>query len=178
MADENDFVEESIKQLHSQTSRGGFDERIFTEPLSSVSPPPPAIVEPQATIDHCVLLMQKRGVGCVLVASVGKLMGIFTERDVLTKVACNNLDTTQTLVQRVMTADPETLRLSDSIAYALNLMSIGGYRHIPLVDASTKPVGVVSSRDIMTHIVEFFPRSILNLPTQPRGNYARHREGA
>ena len=77
-----------------------------------------------------------------------------------------------------MTANPESLRMTDSIAYALNKMSVGGYRHIPLVDNASAPVGVISVKDIINYIVRFFPKSIMNLPTLPRQNYTQEREGA
>jgi CBS domain-containing protein len=57
-------------------------------------------------------------------------------------------------------------------------MSLGGYRHIPIVDTTLAPVGVISVRDIITYLVRFFPKSVMNLPTLPRGNYAKEREGA
>jgi CBS domain-containing protein len=84
----------------------------------------------------------------------------------------------KTPVRKLMTGNPETLRPSDSIAYALNKMSLGGYRHIPLVDNSDAPVGVISVKDIVNYLVKLFPKSVMNLPTLPRGNYAREREGA
>ena len=73
--------------------------------------------------------------------------------------------------------NPEYLRPTDSIAYALNMMSIGGYRHVPLVDNARVPVGVISVKDLVGYIVRFFPKSVMNLPTLPRGNYAQEREG-
>ena len=76
-----------------------------------------------------------------------------------------------------MTSNPESLRPTDSIAYALNKMSLGDYRHIPLVNSAREPVGIVSVKDIVTYLVRFFPKSIMNLPTMPRQNYTREREG-
>jgi CBS domain-containing protein len=123
-------------------------------------------------------LMQEGRVGCVLVVLGGRLMGIFTERDVLIHVVGRSVDAVKTPVRRLMTADPEYLRPTDSIAYALNAMSLGGYRHIPLVDDARRPVGVISVRDVINYLVRLFPKSVMNLPTLPRQNYAREREGA
>jgi CBS domain-containing protein len=55
---------------------------------------------------------------------------------------------------------------------------VGGYRHIPLVDESLTPVGIISVRDIINYIVRLFPKSVINLPTLPRQNYTQQREGA
>ncbi|MGH2575518.1 MAG: CBS domain-containing protein, partial [Ignavibacteria bacterium] len=71
---------------------------------------------------------------------------------------------------------PETLNYSDSIANALNLMSIGGYRHIPIVDNENRPAGVISIKDIVNFIVDHFHDEILNLP--PKVKHPSSREGA
>ena len=118
------------------------------------------------------------GIGCVLICRAGKLKGIFTERDVLAEVVGRGIDPAKTPVRKLMTENPEYLRPTDSIAYALNKMSVGGYRHVPLVDNARVPVGVISVKDLIGYIVHFFPKSIMNLPTLPRQNYAREREGA
>ena len=67
-----------------------------------------------------------------------------------------------------MTADPETLRPEDRIAWALKLMHVGGYRHVPLTDETGRPVGVISVKDIVDFIVDLFPAPVLNLPPDPR----------
>jgi CBS domain-containing protein len=66
-----------------------------------------------------------------------------------------------------MTPDPETLRPDHGIALALNRMTDGGYRHIPLVDAEGRPVGIVAMRDIVRFIVSMFPDAVLNVPPDP-----------
>ena len=130
-----------------------------TEPVSSLVQGPAVTIGPEATIQH---------IGCVLVAgSDGKLAGIFTERDLLNRVAGRRLEWRSTRVADYMTRDPESLRPDDRIVWALNLMHVGGYRHVPLVDASDRPVGVVSVKDIVSFLVELFPAAVLNLPPDP-----------
>ncbi len=172
------FIEESIKGLEGAGEARTFDEKMLHVPLSMLEPATPVTVEPQTSALEAVAIMQEQRLGCVLVVRGSKLKGIFTERDVLTRVAGAGPDAGKAPVRKLMTANPETLRPTDSIAYALNLMSLGGYRHIPVVDASGAPLGVVSVKDIIRYLVSFFPKSVLNLPTLPRGNYAREREGA
>ena len=89
-------------------------------------------------------------------------------RDLLNKVAGRKLDWSECRVADFMTRDPETLRPDDRIVWALNLMHVGGYRHVPLVDAANRPVGVISIKDIVQFIVELFPAAVLNLPPDPR----------
>lgn len=139
----------------------------------------PVCVAPAASIRHTIDDMNERRTGCVLVVEPDdRLVGVFTERDVLTKIVGRDIDLDATPVSDVMTADPECLTLDDGIAYALNMMSVGGFRHIPLVDADRRPTGVVAMRDIVDYIVDMFPEAVLNLPPSPAHGIARAREGA
>ncbi|MFQ5675626.1 MAG: CBS domain-containing protein, partial [bacterium] len=60
----------------------------------------------------------------------------------------------KTQVKEVMTANPEYLFMDDEIAFALNRMHVGGFRHIPLVNLENTPQGVISVRDIAARLVE------------------------
>jgi CBS domain-containing protein len=93
-------------------------------------------------------------------------VGIFTERDVLWRVVPRAVDLDATPVSEVMTRDPETLPADCQMAQALRTMALGGYRHIPLVDDSGRPTGLVSMRQIVESLVELFPDEILNAPPE------------
>jgi CBS domain-containing protein len=173
-----EFIEESIRSLKSREADRPIDEQVLKAPVGVLQPREPIVVEPQTPVLEAVALMQEHRVGCVLVTRAGKLKGIFTERDVLTTVVGRAVDVSKTPVRKLMTPNPEYLRPTDSIAHALNKMSIGGYRHVPLVNNALTPVGVISVRDIVNYLVRFFPKSVMNLPILPRGNYAKEREGA
>ena len=174
----DEFISETIRTLSPSETTQVFGEEMLHSPISVLEPRVPIVVEPQTTVLEAVTLMQTERVGCVLVARANKLKGIFTERDVLIQVIGRSVDAAKITVRKLMTANPEYLRPSDSIAYALNKMSVGGFRHVPLVDKRLVPVGVISVRDIVNYIVRFFPKSVLNLPTLPRQNYVQEREGA
>lgn len=139
---------------------------------------PPVCVAPSESLREAVLAMNEHRTGCVLVVREGRLVGVFTERDVLTKVIGREIDLDGVEVGMLMTPDPECLTLDDGIAYALNLMSVGGFRHIPLIDAEQRPTGVVSMRDVVDYIVDTFPEAVLNLPPSPAHGITRAREGA
>jgi CBS domain-containing protein len=106
----------------------------------------------------------------------GKMVGIFTERDVLTRVF-GRKDVDKLQVKDVMTANPQGFQPDDSIAYVLNAMSVGGYRHVPIVNDQGKPIAVVSVKDIVTFIIDHFPEEVLNLPPSPMRT-TEQREGA
>ncbi len=142
-------------------------EAIFEQPLGSVPRRELLVVPAFASVAEAIDLMNERHVGCVVVTSGERLVGIFTERDVLTKIAGLGNDPRETPLDAVMTRDPETLPESASIAYALRQMTDEGYRHVPLVDERYRPVGVVGLRDIVAWIVDLFPARLLNLPPVP-----------
>ena len=141
------------------------DEALET-PVGELMAENPITVSADATVVEAVNIMNERRTGCVLVQKAGKLVGIFTERDVLRKVVFREGNKTWK-VDAVMTANPETLPPTASIAYALNKMSVDGYRHIPIVDRDGKAIGVVSVKDIVNFVVDFFPDGVLNLPHDP-----------
>lgn len=126
--------------------------------------------------------MQREHRGCVLVTDDGtersKLTGIFTERDVLFRIVDRGRNPAALPIGDVMTSDPDTLSVHASIAYVLNKMSIGGFRHIPVVDDEHRPACVISVRDVVSFLVAAFPREIQNLPTDVDAAPPRTREGA
>jgi CBS domain-containing protein len=147
----------------ARTIRGA----IFSEPLGSVPQRETLTVSPTTSVADVIRSMNEHHVGCALVVRGEELVGIFTERDVLRKVAGSSLDLARTPVTEVMTARPETLPADASIAYALRKMSLEGYRHIPIVDEHHRPRGVVAVRDIVAWMAEMFHQSVLNLPPEP-----------
>lgn len=139
---------------------------LLSEPIRLLNPAPPLSVASTALVADALKLMKDKHIGCVLVIDDGKVSGIFTERDVLQRVA-GNADILRQPVSTVMTANPDVLGLEDGIAFAMNEMVVNGYRHIPIVDKEGRPVGIISVRDIVKYIVSLFPSAVLNLPPDP-----------
>jgi CBS domain-containing protein len=137
----------------------------------------PLVVDVSTTVVAAVNRMNEHRTGCVLVEKDGKLVGIFTERDVLRKVIYRE-GHQNWKVESVMTRHPTTLPETASVAYALNKMSVDGYRHIPIMDDAGQTVGVVSVKDIIHFVVEWFPESVLNLPSSPDKGISKAEDGA
>jgi CBS domain-containing protein len=76
-----------------------------------------------------------------------------------------------------MTPDPVTLPGDANVAFALNRMLVQGFRHIPLIDEQGHPIGVVSMRDLIEYLSDFFDKEVLHLPPEPRTAF-RNRDGA
>jgi len=146
--------------------------------LADIVTKAPLVVETTDTLAHVIRLMQAERHGCVVAVEAGKLAGIFTERDVLMKIAAHPIDLERTPVSAFMTHDPVTLPADSNLAFALYQMAIEGYRHIPLVDDAGRPTSVISMRDLMEYLSESFSRELLTLPPHPRSHQFRNREGA
>jgi CBS domain-containing protein len=153
------------------------ESALLLETLNNVTTQPPLVVDAGATLAETIGRMREGSRGCALVIEAGRLVGIFTERDVLMRVVGRPIDFERTAIRDYMTCDPVTLPSDSSVAFALNRMLIEGFRHIPLVDQQGHPTGVVSMRLLIEYLSDFFNRDLLNLPPEPRASF-RNREGA
>ena len=132
---------------------------------------------PSDRIDHVVQCMMQQRTGCVLVTGDdGRLTGIFTERDFVTRVVAQGRDVSQA-VENVMTPKPRTIARSATVLQAVELMGTDGYRHLPVMGEDGKPVGVLSVKDVVHYLVEYFPAKVYNLPPTPEHTNPA-REGA
>ncbi len=77
----------------------------------------------------------------------------------------------------VMTSPVEAFQPDDSIAFVLNAMHVGGYRHVPVIDEENRPIAVISVKDIIAFILDHFAEDVLNLPPSPV-RHTSQREGA
>jgi len=141
---------------------------ITEERLRVLSRRQPVTVEPGTSLADCVRAIQRTGTGdSVFVCDPsGRLVGVLTERDVFSRIVGGTVDLQQP-VEALMTTEPKTLDLDDTIRDAIVLMQTGRYRNVPLVDADRQLVGVVRQADIIKYIAESFPEELLNLPPRP-----------
>lgn len=159
-----------------------FDASLLREPLTALPHHRPVVLSLDATVTDAMRAMQRERHGYVIVTDDGtpqsKLAGIFTERDVLYKIVDKGRNPATLPLSEVMTPDPEVLPHDAPVAYVLNKMSVGGFRHVPVVDEEHRPVSVISVRDVVEFLVQAFPREVLNLPAEFRGGPPKSREGA
>jgi CBS domain-containing protein len=135
--------------------------------VSRLHPTPPFRVRPEQTVGEAVGLMRQQRVGCVLVCDGDRLLGIFTERDLMRRVLAAGRPL-GVPVSECMTPDPVVVHPKESIATAVRRMEEGGYRHLPVLDPGGPPVGVLSVKRIVHYLAEHFPSTIYNLPPDPR----------
>src|SRR5260221_7820210 len=94
--------------------------------------------------------MTERVVGsCVILDENEAVIGIFTERDLLTKIAYEGRDLKTTKLKEVMTAPPRTGYVEDSVLDSLRRMSQGRFRHLPIVDENNHLLGLLSQGDFV-----------------------------
>lgn len=136
----------------------------------------PVALGPDEALGAAISSMRERSVGCAIVTEHLKPIGIFTERDVLMKVLGPGLSL-GTPIADVMTANPQSIEEGCSVEVVIQKMHVGGFRHMPVVDASGHLKGVISVKRIVEYLVEHFPATVFNLPPRPTQEQTA-REGA
>jgi CBS domain-containing protein len=159
-----------------------FDAELLTSPLDVLPKRRPVVFPQTATVTEAMRAMQNEHRGCVVITEDGtpdsRLIGIFTERDILYRVVDRGRNPATLPLSEVMTVDPDGVPRGATLAWVLNEMAVGGFRHVPVVDAAGRPVFVISVRDVVHLLVEFFPTEILTLPPRYRESGVKTREGA
>jgi CBS domain-containing protein len=141
-----------LTQLDRPTSRDRVERSLMEDPVSVLQPRKAVTLGPDATVADAIAVMLTSDIGALLIVDAGgKLVGIFSERDLLTRVAGQADDYAGRKVSEFMTPDPETVRPTDTLAFALHKMDGGGYRHLPVLKDG-QPLGMVSVRDMLRHI--------------------------
>jgi CBS domain-containing protein len=142
---------QDLSQLDRPAPHDRVERSLMDDPVALLRPQPPVTLRAEASVGEAIGLMLAQDIGSVLVIDAEEqLLGIFSERDLLTKVA-GETDYANRPVRDFMTRRPETVLESDSLAFALHKMDCGGYRHLPVL-RDGKLVGIISVRDVMRHI--------------------------
>lgn len=118
--------------------------------MIKVARTPPILAAPDASVFHAVTLMAENNVGAVVIVNFDRqVVGIFTERDALLKVAAKRRDADRTLLSEVMTAPVQTASSTSNVDDALRRMLKGNFRHMPVVDIDRRIIGIVSIRYLL-----------------------------
>ncbi len=141
------------------------DAQTLSLPISMLNLKQPCTVAMGTPVSEAIDLMQKGRFGCVLIVDEQEqLAGIITERDLLVHIDEVRAQPDKVRVDDIMTPSPESLRPNDSMAFALNLMHLGHFRHIPLLvgesdeDEGVYPASVISSKDIANYVAAFLEK--------------------
>ncbi|MDZ7363296.1 MAG: CBS domain-containing protein [candidate division KSB1 bacterium] len=131
--------------------------------LLKIARVPPVVVAPEDSIMTAVEKMCDVGVGAVVVVKNGDVVGIFTERDLLTRVVRPGVSTLNTPIAKVMTPNPTVARAEMEASEAFEFMTEKNIRHLPIVDERGKLQGTLSIRHLMRRVVEYLSRELESL---------------
>lgn len=127
---------------------------------------PLLLVDVTASLEEVIRRMVESVYGAVLVCEDGRLVGIFTERDVL-RVLGERHDLSRA-ISEFMSQPAVSVPADATLAEVIATMSRGGYRHLPVVDDQGRPTGVVDSVEVVHWLVEHFPQLVYTLPPEPK----------
>ena len=136
----------------------------------------PIVVEESSRYEDILKQMAQKDRGSVIVTRKGKVVGVFTERDILNKHILENLPAA-TPISKIMTQNPITITADDTLGRAVELMHAKGVRNLPLVDAQGQPKAIVTVGRVIRYLADHFPAEVVNLPPV-LNQVSSHPEGA
>jgi CBS domain-containing protein len=146
--------EQDLTKLDRPMPQSAVEKSLMEDPVHKLQIKAPVTIAHTATVRDAIRIMLDRNIGAVLVVDDRqRLLGIFSERDLLKKIAGIHENLGDLSIREFMTAKPETVGFNDTLNFALHRMDIGGYRHMPIVEED-HPTGVVSVRDMLRHITK------------------------
>lgn len=110
-------------------------------------------VSPDSTVFEALELICEKNIGALLVMDQEEFVGIFTERDYARKVILKGKSSKETLIREIMTEDPITVTLDNSIEDCMRLMTNKFIRHLPVLE-NGKLIGIISIGDVVKYIIE------------------------
>ncbi len=122
-------------------------------------------IAPSDSLSRAIELMKEDEGGCAIVCEVGRVVGIFTERDLLTKIIGENVDLSEP-VSKWMSPIVATLARDATVGDVVAVMNEKSYRNIPVVKEG-RLIGSISVFDVITYLAESYPKTTMNLPPNP-----------
>lgn len=170
MLPEQSKASESVRAGKTGTSR-----RARADKVSLMQTDDYVCIEPTTTLSAAIEAMKKDEGGCAIVCEGERVVGIFTERDLLTRIVGHEIDM-QAPVSTWMSPAVSTLTPDASIGDAVSLMNEKSFRNIPLVKEG-KLVGSISVFDVIFYLAESYPKETMNLPPMPDQIMAKEEGG-
>lgn len=153
-ADHCDQCGQSLMNLGLPTPASGLERSLYKDRIRSLWPRKPVTVGPNTPVSEVLKILVNNTTGCAMIVEDGKIVGIFTERDALLKLNTQASELGAHPISEFMTANPQILSVDDKIAFAVQRMDLGGFRHVPLVDEHGQLAGVISVRDILQYVMQ------------------------
>ncbi|MDJ0975431.1 MAG: CBS domain-containing protein [Planctomycetota bacterium] len=126
----------------------------MNRPLMQIATMPAESVTADASVAEAVERMVGSGIGAVAVVEAGQLSGIFTERDLMTKVVAKGAEMATLAVRDVMVSNPIAVPAGATRDEAMELMLSNHFRHLPVTGDDGSLLGMLSIRDLLRHQVD------------------------
>ncbi len=136
--------------------------------IAEINSREPVRVRAKTPLIDVVLAMSKARRGATIIEDdAERIIGIFTERDLTSKINHSTHDWHKVTVDQVMNDRPKTIKATQFINEALSIMITCRFRHLPVVDSDNHVLGIITIRDIILHVAKLYPKEFLNLPPRP-----------
>lgn len=140
--------------------------RFINQALQELPLEQPAFVSPNSSVREALGLMREGSRSCVLAREGKQLVGIFTERDVLTQCMVPGFNWDEPIGASVLSREPRTIDAARPVGEAVATMQQFHYRTLPVTNGG-EVVGVAHLGDLITQLAEAYPEDVLNLPPRP-----------
>jgi CBS domain-containing protein len=143
-----------LADAHEPSPKNAVERGLLVDSIDCLSPKRPIVVDSQATVGQVLRMLVNHKIGCVFLVEGESIAGVFSERDALIRLGERAHELAHEPISKYMTPNPQTLTGQAKIAFAVQRMDLGGYRHIPIVDGEGRVLGVISVRDILRYLAE------------------------
>lgn len=150
---ENEF-QDPLDNYDPPTYDDPLEQALADESVTAIQTAPYASVSPETTVGEAMKKLVGDEIACLLVEEEGRLVGVFSDRDILNHIALEYAETKDRPVKDFMASDPVYVFNTDSASAALCVMAVSGYRHVPVVDLDHKLVGIISPQRVTRFLRE------------------------
>ena len=155
LTDPEEF-QDPLENYDPKSYGDALEQALAEETVAAIQHRPAATVTPDTAIADAIQRLTEIHAACLLIEEDGRLVGVFSDRDVLDKVALEYDELKGKPVSRVMTTNPVHVYDSDSAAAALAVMAVSGFRHVPVTDSNKCVVGIVSPHRVTSFLRKKF----------------------
>lgn len=151
--------EDPLSNYEPATYADMLEEALAEETVAAIQSKPYAEISPEKSVYGALQALAGLKVASLLVVEKGRLVGVFTERDVLERVATRYHEVKSLPVREVMTTNPIVVYETDPAGTALSAIAVAGYRHVPVLDIKDRVVGVISPRRVFAFLQDRYQQS-------------------
>ena len=134
------------------------EQALVEEEIGTIRHEPFATISPETPVHEAIEKLAGLHIACLLVAEQDKLVGVFSDRDVLARVAFEFDELKDRPVRDVMTTEPVYVYEIDSAAASLSVMALCGCRHVPVLDLNENLVGIISPQRVTEFLHQHFQK--------------------